>query len=69
VADVRRGPAGWRVVYGEAGRATWLDYIERNRIDIRAKGLREGLAAGRGSEMSTLWVGAVGWNLMTGPFR
>ena len=40
-------PAGWRVVYGEAGRATCLDYIEDNWLDIRPKGLRERLVAAR----------------------
>jgi uncharacterized protein YbdZ (MbtH family) len=45
------GPAGWRVVYGEADRAACLDYIEKNRTDIRPKSLRERLAEGRGFEM------------------
>ncbi len=43
-ADV---PAGWRVVYGEADRASCLDYIEQNWPDIRPKSLRERLAQGR----------------------
>jgi uncharacterized protein YbdZ (MbtH family) len=44
-ADV---PACWRVVYGEAGRAACLDYIEQNWTDIRPKSLRERLSAGQG---------------------
>ena len=40
-ADV---PAGWRVVYGKAGRTACLDYVERNWPDIRPKSLREKLA-------------------------
>ncbi|GFG73612.1 MbtH family protein [Mycobacterium botniense] len=46
-ADV---PAGWRVVYGEAGRAACLDYIDQNWPDIRPKRLRESLAEARASE-------------------
>jgi uncharacterized protein YbdZ (MbtH family) len=46
-ADV---PAGWRAVYGEAGRAGCLDFIERSWTDIRPKSLRERLAAGRASD-------------------
>lgn len=40
-------PAGWRVVFGEAGRAECLDHIEQNWTDIRPKSLRERLAASR----------------------
>ena len=40
-------PASWRMVYGEAGRATCLDYIEQNWPDTRPESLRERLAAGR----------------------
>jgi uncharacterized protein YbdZ (MbtH family) len=47
-ADV---PAGWRVVYGEADRATCRDYIEQNWTDIRPRSLRERLAAGRAFDM------------------
>ena len=65
-ADV---PVGWRVVYGEAERAACLDYIEQNWTDIRPKSLRERLAQGRAFDNSTVWVGGVGWNLMTGHFR
>lgn len=41
-ADV---PEGWRVVHGEADRASCLDYIEKNWPDIRPKTLRDRLAA------------------------
>jgi uncharacterized protein YbdZ (MbtH family) len=40
----------WRVVYGEAGRAACLDYIEQNWTDIRPKSLRERLAQSRASD-------------------
>ena len=40
-ADV---PAGWKVVYGEADRASCLDYIEQHWPDIRPKSLRDRLA-------------------------
>ena len=40
-------PAGWRMIYGEAGRATCLDYNEQNWPDIRPKSLREKLAQPR----------------------
>ena len=46
-ADV---PAGWEAVFGEADRATCLDYIERNWPDIRPKSLRDRLAQSQGSE-------------------
>ena len=42
-------PVGWRVVYGEAGRAACLEYIEQNWADIRPKSLRQRLAEGRGA--------------------
>ena len=42
-------PAGWRVVYGEVGRAACLEYIEQNWADIRPKSLRQRLAEGRGA--------------------
>ncbi|MER7639335.1 MbtH family protein [Streptomyces sp. NPDC087305] len=38
-------PAGWRVVFGEAGRAECLEYVERNWTDLRPKSLREAMAA------------------------
>jgi uncharacterized protein YbdZ (MbtH family) len=40
-------PAGWRVVYGEAGRAECLHHIDENWTDIRPKSLREKLARGQ----------------------
>ncbi|GCD93712.1 MbtH family protein [Embleya hyalina] len=43
-ADV---PEGWRVVFGEAGRAECLEYVERNWTDLRPKSLREAMAADR----------------------
>ena len=46
-ADV---PAGWRVVFGEADRASCLDYIEQNWSDIRPRSLRERLADTRKCE-------------------
>src|ERR1700759_853570 len=47
-ADV---PAGWEVVYGEADRAAWLEYIDQNWTDIRPKSLRQRLEKGRASDM------------------
>ncbi len=38
-------PAGWRVVFGAAGRAECLGYVERNWTDLRPKSLREAMAA------------------------
>ncbi|BCZ24648.1 MbtH family protein [Mycobacterium senriense] len=38
-------PAGWRVVFGEADRATCLHYIEETWPDMRAKSLRDTLPA------------------------
>ncbi len=40
-ADV---PPGWRVAYGEANRASCLEYIEQSWPDIRPKSLRDRLA-------------------------
>jgi MbtH protein len=37
-------PAGWRVVFGAAGRAECLSYVEQNWPDIRPRSLREALA-------------------------
>jgi MbtH protein len=37
-ADV---PGGWRIVFGESGRAECLEYIETNWTDLRPKSLRE----------------------------
>jgi uncharacterized protein YbdZ (MbtH family) len=33
-------PAGWRSVYGEAGRQACLDYIEENWTDLRPRSAR-----------------------------
>ena len=44
------GPAGWRVVYGEAKRAACVDYIEQNWPDIRLKTLRERFSQSRTSD-------------------
>ncbi len=41
-ADV---PAGWRVVFGEAGRQECLTYVEENWTDLRPKSLREAMEA------------------------
>jgi len=41
-------PAGCRAVYGEAVRAAFLDYVERNWTDIRPKGPCERLAEALG---------------------
>ncbi|CRZ13600.1 MbtH family protein [Mycolicibacterium neworleansense] len=40
-ADV---PAGWRVVFGEAGRAECLNYVEAHWTDLRPAGLREAMS-------------------------
>ncbi|ETW23972.1 protein mbtH [Mycobacterium gastri 'Wayne'] len=34
-------PAGWRKVYGEAGRADCLQYVEEHWTDMRPRSLRE----------------------------
>ncbi|ACC41692.1 conserved hypothetical MbtH-like protein [Mycobacterium marinum M] len=44
-ADV---PAGWRVVFGEASRASCVEYVDQHWTDIRPKSLREKLASGQG---------------------
>lgn len=41
-ADV---PAGWRVVFGEAGRQECLDYVETHWTDLRPKSLQDAMAA------------------------
>jgi MbtH protein len=33
-------PAGWRVVFGEAGRAECAEFVEQNWADMRPKSLR-----------------------------
>ncbi|MFV8174457.1 MbtH family protein [Mycolicibacterium peregrinum] len=37
-------PAGWRTVFGAAGRAECLSFVEQNWADIRPRSLREALA-------------------------
>jgi MbtH protein len=39
-------PAGWRVVFGPAGRQECLDYVDDNWTDLRPKSLRDSMAAG-----------------------
>ncbi len=39
-ADV---PAGWQVVFGEATRASCLEYVEQRWTDMRPKSLREAM--------------------------
>lgn len=36
-------PAGWEVVFGEAGRQACLDFIETNWRDLRPKSLIEAM--------------------------
>ena len=36
-------PAGWTVVFGEAGRADCLDYVDEHWSDIRPRSLRDAL--------------------------
>ncbi|WSW89714.1 MbtH family protein [Streptomyces sp. NBC_00989] len=36
-------PGGWKTVFGEAGRAECLDYIERTWTDMRPKSLIEAM--------------------------
>ncbi len=36
-------PAGWRIVFGEGGRAPALEYIESNWVDMRPRSLREAM--------------------------
>ncbi len=38
-------PAGWRKVFGAAGRTECLDYVERNWTDIRPRNLRDAMSA------------------------
>ncbi|MGV0835204.1 MbtH family protein [Mycolicibacterium thermoresistibile] len=37
-------PAGWRTVFGPAGRAECLNYVEQNWTDLRPKSLRDAMA-------------------------
>ncbi|OBA81790.1 protein mbtH [Mycobacterium sp. 1164966.3] len=41
-------PGGWEVFYGQADRASCLDYIESNWTDTRPLSLRERLGSGPG---------------------
>jgi uncharacterized protein YbdZ (MbtH family) len=41
-------PAGRRAVYGEATRASWLGYIQKNWNDVRPLSLRARLGSGPG---------------------
>ena len=41
-ADV---PAGWRTVFGTAGRAECLAYVEEHWTDLRPRSLRAAMAA------------------------
>lgn len=38
-------PAGWRAVFGPAGRAECLEYVEQNWTDLRPSSLRSAMAA------------------------
>ena len=38
-------PQGWRVVFGAAGRAECLDYVEKNWTDLRPRSLAEQMDA------------------------
>jgi MbtH protein len=38
-------PAGWRAVFGPAGRAECLEYVEQNWTDLRPRTLRTAMAA------------------------
>ncbi len=38
-------PSGWRVVFGEEGRAECVDYVEKQWTDMRPKSLRLAMAA------------------------
>ncbi|WP_331743262.1 MbtH family protein (plasmid) [Streptomyces sp. NBC_01136] len=37
-------PAGWRTVFGAAGRAECLSYVEENWTDLRPKSLQVAMA-------------------------
>ncbi|WP_405998019.1 MbtH family protein [Streptomyces sp. NBC_00829] len=36
-------PAGWRIVFGPAGRAASIAYVEENWADMRPRSLREAM--------------------------
>lgn len=38
-------PAGWRVVFGEEGRAQCLEFVEQTWTDMRPRSLREAMAS------------------------
>lgn len=38
-------PAGWTIVFGEAGRADCLAYVEENWTDMRPLSLRQSLTS------------------------
>jgi len=38
-------PSGWRVVFGEADRASCLDYVDKTWTDMRPRTLREAMHA------------------------
>jgi MbtH protein len=38
-------PNGWRIVFGEDGRAECLEYVEKQWTDMRPKSLRLAMAA------------------------
>ncbi len=37
-------PAGWRIIFGVAGKDECLSFVERNWPDLRPKSLREAMA-------------------------
>ncbi|MCX0273487.1 MbtH family protein [Nocardia zapadnayensis] len=41
-------PHGWRIVFGDAGRAACVDYVERYWTDMRPSSLREAVTADQG---------------------
>ncbi|MEV7244746.1 MULTISPECIES: MbtH family protein [unclassified Streptomyces] len=41
-------PEGWRVVFGEEGRAECLDFVEKNWTDMRPRSLRVAMEADSG---------------------
>ncbi|MFF2199702.1 MbtH family protein [Streptomyces sp. NPDC058145] len=45
-------PKGWRVVFGEEGRAECLDFVEKNWTDMRPKSLRVAMEADSGGAVA-----------------
>lgn len=45
-------PNGWRVVFGEDGRAECLDFVEKRWTDMRPKSLRVAMEADSGSALA-----------------